>query len=129
MKALLNWLEYVEDVRQQTKARHKLKDILVIVLFAMLANTDDWVEIGLFAKEYREYLSKYIEFTNGIPSPVSHDTLNRVMGLPSPEVLQQVYGTGQELLNKNEREALKKLICIDGKTMRPIKGKENTSSI
>ncbi len=70
----------------------------------MLANVDDWVEIGLFAKEYREYLSKYIEFKNGIPSHVSHDTLNRVMGLPSPEVLQQVYGTWQELLNKNERK-------------------------
>ena len=28
MEELLNWLEYVEDVRQQTKVRHKLKDVL-----------------------------------------------------------------------------------------------------
>ena len=120
MEELLNWLEYIEDVRQQTKVRHKLKDILVIILFATLANADDWVEIELFAKEYREYLSKYIELKNGIPS---HDTLNRVMGMLSPEVLQQVYGKWQELLNKNEGEALKKLICIDGKTMRSNKSK------
>lgn len=41
----------------------------------------------------------------------------------SPEVLQQVYGKWQELLNKNEGEALKELICIDRKTMRSNKSK------
>lgn len=120
MEELLNWLEYIEDVRQQTKVRHKLKDIVAIVLFTTLANADDWVEIELFAKAYREYLGKYLELKNGIPS---HDTLSRVMGLLSPEVLQQVYGKWQELLNKNGGETLKKLICIDGKTMRSNKNK------
>ena len=32
MQELLDWMEYIEDERQQTKVRHKLKDILVIVL-------------------------------------------------------------------------------------------------
>lgn len=75
MEELLNWMEYIEDVRQARKVRHKLKDILVIVLFATLANADDWVEMELFAKEYQDFLRKYIELKNGIPS---HDTLNRV---------------------------------------------------
>ena len=43
MKELLEWMEYIEDARQQTKVRHTLKDIPVIVLFATLANADDWV--------------------------------------------------------------------------------------
>lgn len=59
MEELLEWLEYIEDVRQARKVCHKLKDILVIVLFATLANVDDWVE--MFAKEYQDYLRKYIE--------------------------------------------------------------------
>ena len=67
--------------------RHKLKDILVIVLFATLANADDWVEMEMFAKEYQDCLRKYIELKNGI---LSHDTLNRVMGLLSPDILQQL---------------------------------------
>ena len=41
MQELLEWMEYIEDTRQQTKVRHTLKDILVIVLFATLANADD----------------------------------------------------------------------------------------
>lgn len=47
MQELLDWLEYLEDGQQQSKVRHKLKDILVIVLFATLANADDWVEIAM----------------------------------------------------------------------------------
>ena len=114
MEELLQWMEYIEDVRQQSKVRHTLKDILVIVLFAALANADDWVEMALFAEDYQDYLRNYIELRNG---PPSHDTLRRVMGMISPEILQQLYGKWQELLNRNEGELLKKNICIDGKTM------------
>lgn len=114
MEELLQWMEYIEDVRQQSKVRHTLKDILVIVLFATLANADDWVEMALFADDYQDYLRNYIELRNG---PPSHDTLRRVMGMVSPEILQQLYGKWQEMLNRNEGELLKKIICIDGKTM------------
>lgn len=107
-------MDYIEDVRQQSKVRHTLKDILVIVLFATLVNADDWVEMALFAEDYQDYLRKYIELKNGVPS---HDTLRRVMGMISPEILQQLYGKWQERLNRNEGELLKKIICIDGKTM------------
>ena len=49
MKELLEWMEYIEDIRQPRKVRHKLKDIWVIVLFATLANVNDWVEIEMLA--------------------------------------------------------------------------------
>ncbi len=45
INVLLELMEYIENNRQQTKVRHKLKDIIVIVLFATLANVNDWVEI------------------------------------------------------------------------------------
>lgn len=125
MQELLDWMEYIEDVRQVRKVRHKLKDILVIVLFATLADADDWVEIAMFAEAHQDYLRKYIELKNGIPS---HDTINRVMGLVSPDILQQLYAKWQELMNRNEGEALKKIICIDGKTMRSNKRKEGKPS-
>lgn len=72
MKELLEWMEYIEDSRQEKKVWHELKDILVIVLFATLANADDRVEIGLFAEWHQDYLRKYIELKNGVPS---HDTI------------------------------------------------------
>ena len=125
MNELLEWLEYIEDVRQERKVKHKLKDIIVIVLFATLANVDDWVEMEYFAHYNEEYLKRYIKLENGIPS---HDTLCRVFGMLQPEILQQLYKKWQELLNRNEGEALKKIICIDGKTMRGNRSKESKAN-
>lgn len=122
MNELLDWMDYIEDVRQEKKVRHKLKDIIVIVLFATLANVDDWVEMEFFANYHQDYLRKYIELKNGIPS---HDTLCRVFGMISPDVIQQLYQKWQELLNREEGEAIKRIICIDGKTMRSNKRKDS----
>ena len=61
MQELLQWMEYIEDRRQQRKVRHPLKDILVIVLFATLANADDWVEMEVFGKEREKFLRNYLE--------------------------------------------------------------------
>lgn len=58
-----------------------------------------------------------------------HDTLRRVMGMIFPEILQQLYGKWQERLNRNEGEFLKKIICIDGKTMRSNKRNGESLSI
>ena len=118
MEQLLEWMEIIEDIRQSRKVRHNIKDILVIVLFATLANADTWVEIADFALWNEEYLKQYIELKNGVPS---HDTIQRVMGMIRPENLQQLYLKWQELLNSNEGEKLKKIICVDGKTMRSNK--------
>ena len=118
MEELLEWLEYINDSadsRQKRKVRHRLKDIIVIVLFATLANADDWVEIGIFAMYHEEYLRKYIALENGVPS---HDTIQRVMALVSPEIMQQVIAKWQEVLNSDEGEKLRRIISVDGKTMR-----------
>lgn len=74
MEELLMYIELIEDKRQQTKVKHKLLDIVVIVLFAKLSNADDWEEIEDFAVYNENYLKKYIELKNGIPS---HDTIQR----------------------------------------------------
>ena len=60
---------------------------------------------------------------NGIPS---HDTLCRVFGMLSPEILQQLYGKWQGLLNQNEGEVLRKLIASMEKQCVPIKKRRKT---
>ena len=113
MDILLEWLDSIVDLRQQSKVRHTLKDIIIIVLFATLANADDWVEIGIFAQSHEQFLRQYIELRNGIPS---HDTIQRVMAMVSPTVMQELQEKWKVLLNGNEGEKLKKIVAIDGKT-------------
>ncbi len=122
MEQLLKWMEIIEDNRQQSKVRHSLKDILAIVLFATLGNADTWQEIEDFAKEYEQYLRKYLELSNGIPS---HDTIQRAMAMIKTSQLQELQLKWQKLLDSNEEETIKKIICIDGKTMRSNKQKNS----
>ena len=115
MEELLEWMEYIEDVRQTRKVRHKLKDILVIVLFATLADADDWVEMEVFGKEHEDFLRNYLELPNGIPS---HDTIQRVFAMVHPEFLENFQKKWNEMLNSNEGDKIKRLLAIDGKTQR-----------
>lgn len=61
MEDLLRFLEIIPDEREQHKVLHKLKDIIVIVLFAKLTNADDWQDIHHFAIIHEELLREYMQ--------------------------------------------------------------------
>lgn len=115
MKEFLIYLTNIEDERQEWKVLHKLSDIVFIVLIALLANADDWIEIEIFAKEHEDMLKRYVSLENGIPS---HDTIQRVMSCIKPDTLQRLNALWSELLSSDEGEKIKKILCIDGKTMK-----------
>ena len=115
MMELLERIEFIEDSRQQAKVRHRMRDIIIIVLLAVLSGADDWVEIGIFAKSHEKYLRQYVKLESGVPS---HDTIQRVMALVSPEHMQELMTAWQEIVNAGKEEELRKILSIDGKTMR-----------
>lgn len=49
--------------------------------------------MALSAESYQDYLRRYIELKNGIPS---HNTIRRIMGIIPPKILQQLYVKWQE---------------------------------
>lgn len=70
-------LTLTKDPRRETKNKlHKLSDILMIVLCAVLSGIEDWVGMEEFAKEKEAWLREFLELANGIPS---HDTLSDVL--------------------------------------------------
>ena len=115
MREILEKLVEVEDRRQEKKIRHKMSDIIAIVLFASLANANEWLEVFCFAQEHEEFLRKYLELPNGIPS---HDTIQRVFAMVSPEFLQKIQTQWNDMLNSGEGEKLQKILALDGKTQR-----------
>lgn len=113
MQETIKYLEEVKDIRQEKKVKHKMSDIIALVFFAMLANANEWVEIEIFGKEHNKFLQRYLELPNGIPS---HDTIQRVFAMVSPEFLQRFQELWNEMLNSDEGEKVKKILAIDGKT-------------
>jgi len=123
MKEIFDYIDdAIPDSRQEWKVEHLLKDIIVIVLFATLSNADDWVEIAIFAENNEDLLKKHIQLKNGIPS---HDTLQRVMSSVSPAQLQGLVSRWGEFLSRGEGEGLKRVLNLDGKTMRGSGDKNN----
>ena len=53
-------IERINDTRQWWKVKHKLVDIVMIVLFAILANADEWEEIEDFAHANEGFLRQYL---------------------------------------------------------------------
>jgi predicted transposase YbfD/YdcC len=113
MEKLLIYLSKVTDNRQEKKVRHKMSDIIALVFFAMVSNADEWVEVEIFGKEHEEFLRRYLELPNGIPS---HDTIQRVFTMVSPEFLQEFQMQWNAMLNSEEGEKIRKILAIDGKT-------------
>jgi predicted transposase YbfD/YdcC len=114
MKKFIKTLESIQDNREQHKVKHKLCDIIFIVLCAKLANADDW-QVHQFAEVQEPFLREYIELPNGIPS---HDTLQRNFAVISPNFLHKLQNLFNEALTKNQNASIGKILALDGKTER-----------
>ena len=125
MEELIKDLETIVDVRQQSKVLHKMKDIILLVLFGLLANADEWVEIEVFGEEHEEFLREYLELPNGIPS---HDTIQRVMAVVPVERLQKFKALWYEYLNSEKGDKIQKFLAIDGKTQRGNRNKNQKAN-
>jgi predicted transposase YbfD/YdcC len=72
------------DSRHQSYVEHKLGDIVMIALLAVMSGADEWLKIRIFAKEKAKWLYGFLELPAGIPS---HDTIQRVMSQISGDLL------------------------------------------
>lgn len=121
LKELLIYITQIEDKRQASKIKHKLSDIVVITLFAMLANVEYWEEIEEFGKLYLKALKRYLELPNGVPS---HDTIQRVMATINPEVTEVLLTKCMELKISRENKKIRRILNIDGKFLNGMKNKK-----
>ena len=102
----------VTDPRIGNATRHKLLDIIVIAICAVICGADGWSDVELFGKTKRKWLQGFLELPHGIPS---HDTFGRVFAQINPEEFQDSFMTwvqaAQELTGGQ-------VIAIDGKQLR-----------
>ncbi len=102
----------ITDPRILLKTRHKLVDVIVIALCAVIAGADDWVEIAAFGKEKLQWFKTFLELPGGIPS---HDTFGRVFSLINPEEFGKCFVDWvRSVFPLGESD----VVAIDGKTVR-----------
>jgi predicted transposase YbfD/YdcC len=114
LEALIAAFETIEDPRCEWKVEHRLIDILVIAVCAVLGEAESFEDIALYGRCKQPWLEGFLELPNGIPS---HDTFRRVFMLIDPEAFERSFlGWVRAVFRPDE--AAPRQLAIDGKTVR-----------
>jgi predicted transposase YbfD/YdcC len=102
----------IEDPRGSGKVGHRLLDILVIAVCAVIACAESWCDIALYGRSKRAWLQTFLELPSGIPS---HDTFRRVFMLIDPDAFEAGFTAWVGSLAAG---FAREVVAIDGKTIR-----------
>lgn len=110
--ALLDHFASLPDPRIERHRWHKLSDILVIAVCAVLCGAESFPAIEDFGHEREEWLKQFLELPEGIPS---HDTFNRVLRLLDPVQFQACFLSWMQAVAE---ATAGEVVAIDGKALR-----------
>ena len=114
---LLRFFDDLPDPRSNVNRLHRLGDVIVMAICAVLANADGPTAIAQWAQLNEAWLRRHLALPGGIPGK---DTFRRVLGLLPPAAFQQCFQQWLQTLQTSagEDSENKKHIAIDGKTLR-----------
>jgi predicted transposase YbfD/YdcC len=104
--------EDMPDPRCEYLCSHKLIDIIMIAICAVIAGSDTWEEIAEFGQDREPWLRGFLELPHGIPS---HDTFGRVFALLDPKAFRACFRCWIEGVVEATHG---QVIAVDGKTLR-----------
>lgn len=114
LEALIDEFAQLEDPRCDWRVEHKLIDILVIAVCAVIGEAESFEDIALYGRCKRGWLEQFLALPNGIPS---HDTFRRVLMLVDPDRFERCFLDWVRSVFRPD-EAAPRQIAIDGKTAR-----------
>jgi predicted transposase YbfD/YdcC len=97
---------------RRKEVTHPLINLVTIALCATIAGADDFVAIAAWARRHKDWLARFLDLTNGIPS---HDRLNAVFRRLVPEQFERCLLSWLAALHDTSGGTL---VAIDGKTLR-----------
>ena len=114
LEALIKELAAIEDPRCGWKVEHRLIDVLVIAVCAVLGEAESFEDIALYGRRKRDWLGTFLELPDGIPS---HDTFRRVLMLVDPDAFERSFLGWVRAAFRPDADAPRQ-VAIDGKTVR-----------
>jgi len=135
LKELVSEVDGISDPRDTAYVRHKLSDIIIIVLFAVMANANDWEEIESFGKKKEKWLRRFLSLEHGVPTDdtyrivMSRLNANHVYRTIIAFLVRKLSDIVNQMTVKEPYEAKeeKGLISLDGKTSKGSKRNETGS--
>lgn len=124
--SLVRFFDDLPDPRSSVNRLHRLGDVIVIAICAVIATADGPTAIAQWAQLNEAWLKKHLGLPHGIPGK---DTFRRVLSLLSPVLFQQCFGEWLDGLNVSGDDARspgKRHVAIDGKTLRRSHDRKNS---
>jgi predicted transposase YbfD/YdcC len=97
---------------RRRKVVYPLISIVAIAICAVIAGADDFVSIAEWGVQKRDWLSKFLDLSNGIPS---HDRFNAVFAALKPAEFEKCLVSWITALHELTEG---QVVAIDGKTLR-----------
>ena len=111
LEAMEEHFSKVSDPRKDRTKEHKLLDIIVIAICAVICGAEGWTDIENFGNSKLPWLKTFLELSNGIPS---HDTFGRVFSMLDAQQFQLAFYERVLAVNDILRG---QIINIDGKRL------------
>ena len=102
----------LDDPREEELVEHKLLDMIVIAVCAVICGADTWVEVETFGKARQAWLESFLDLPHGI---ASHDTFGRLFACLSSHQFQKCFASWIKAVFTVSSG---QVIAIDGKTLR-----------
>lgn len=114
-------LTEIQDPRKPScNFKHSLPTIILSSLVGVLCGAQDWEEIVQCANGLIDWMGKYIDISNGIPSI---QTIKRTMSIIPTESLKRLLEHMKPILSEVKTD----IIAIDGKSLRGSRGWDEDS--
>ena len=78
IQGLVEQFSALEDPRIVGKVDHRLIDILVIAVCAVIACAESWDDIALYGRSKEGWLRRFLDLPNGIPGS-AHEGIKALM--------------------------------------------------
>jgi predicted transposase YbfD/YdcC len=108
----LDHFESIEDPRSQRNQLYTLSEILLVTLLAVICGAEGWQDVESYGKAKIDYLRKYLDYVNGVPSD---DTIRRLFRSINPDNFKIIF---HEWTKSIANVVNAKVIAIDGKSNR-----------
>ena len=108
----LRFFRDVPDPRTGNFITHRLHDLMVIAVLAVICGADGWVQVAFWGRCKAKWLATFLDLPGGIPS---HDTFARVFAMLDPERFERCFLNWMAAVVERSGG---RLVSIDGKAIR-----------